>query len=842
MLKVCFWLRFFYLSMACVAHASAAAAVVDVSADITSLVPFVEVCEDPESRLSRADVEQGACAFEAANSGTMSKGFTASNWWLRVRLVNSKTEPIIRWISVGHPKISLVNLYSRDAGGSLWLEQKSGLMIPSSQRPVLATTPVLPVTLQPGKVTDLLVSVRSISAIDLTMYAWDSHKYMSSYQKMQLAHTVALGGLLLTGLFALAIFFQFKDRTFLYYGLAMWCEIGVELVNSGVWPQYLWPEGQPFFLEILPLCVAGAVIGFTLFLHSFIGNLKRFPVTLHLFHASVAVLLSALFWAVAIQYRQGGLIWSLSVVVMLFFSLALITQAAWQGSRQAKMLMITTSAICLLELFRLGVTLGLNSITITMIAGAPWAFVLTAPAVLAGISLHSRELHEKYLLERKTTEIRSQLLARVGHDLRAPLSTILGLSRLLEANSPRTTPREAGIAIGNSGKLLLRQIDDLLDLARLDVGHIRLRPQPIVLATWLAELRVSADLITSQAGNQFRVQAEDLQQVFLADADRLNQVLTNLLINANRATTHGLITLACSAQAVDPDQVQLQFSVTDTGVGIAPSDQARIFEPFEQCGYKKQADGIGLGLAIVRNLVELMGGRIALESAPGEGSRFEFSIVCPRIAQAHAGALSPNATLALPNWQSAQNNGRHILIADDSEEDRMLMRDILLRAGYQVSLADGAMSAMAVNDLKLDAVITDQYMTDGDGWQVLEHFKKGPAAPLVILVSQAQFRPPIGWNNQQPFDAMLSKPVSAESVIDALETVLRQHKVSRPPEPRIAELRKLIQAGEVTLIDQWAQSIKVTEPLCSHYANAIRDALIKLDFDRLRTLSAPESK
>jgi signal transduction histidine kinase/FixJ family two-component response regulator len=577
-------------------------------------------------------------------------------------------------------------------------------------------------------------------------------------------------------------------------------------------------------------------------LHSFIGNLKRFPVTLHLFHASVAVLLSALFWAVAIQYRQGGLIWSLSVVVMLFFSLALITQAAWQGSRQAKMLMITTSAICLLELLRLGVTLGLNSITITMIASAPWAFVLTAPAILAGISRHSREVHEKYLLERKTTEIRSQLLARVGHDLRAPLSTILGFSRLLEANSPRTTPREAGIAIGNSGKLLLRQIDDLLDLARLDVGQIRLRPQPIVLSAWLAELRVSAELMTAQAGNQFRIEAEDLQQVLLADADRLNQVLTNLLINANRATTHGLITLACSAQAVGPDQVQLQFSITDTGVGIAPADQARIFEPFEQGGYKKQADGIGLGLAIVRSLVELMGGRIALVSAPGEGSRFEFSIVCPRAVHAHASALPPGAPPALLNSQPAQSNGKHVLIADDSEADRMQMRDILLRAGYQVSLAEGAMSAMAAHDLKLDAVITDQYMPDGDGWQVLGHFKKIQAALPVILVSQAQFRPPTGWNDQQPFDAMLSKPVSADSVLDALETVLRQHKVSRPPEPKLAELRKLIQAGEVTLIDQWAQSIKSTEPLCGPYANEIQDALIKLDFDRLRTLSAPESK
>ncbi|WP_201493338.1 ATP-binding protein [Rubrivivax sp. A210] len=805
---------------------------------MTSLVPFVEVCEDTSNQLSLVDIENGRCAFDAANASGMSKGFTASDWWMRVRVHNSRPESIDRWFSVGHPKVSLVQLYSRGAGTTQWQQQASGLLIPAAQRPVLATTPVLPVRLEAGQELEILVRVSSKAALDISLHAWESHKYMAAYQKMQLANAVALGGLLLTGLFALAIFFQYKDQTFLYYGLAMWCEIGVELVNSGVWPQYLWPEGRAFALEVLPVCVAGAVVGFTLFLHSFIGDLKRFPVTLHLFHASVAVLLAGLLWAALVQYRQGGLVWSLSVVVMLFFSLALIAQAAWNGSRQARLLMVTTLAICLLELFRLGVTLGLKSITITMIASAPWAFVLTAPAVLAGISRHSRDIHEKYLREKQTTEIRSQLLARVGHDLRAPLTTILGFSRMLENNSARTTPREAGAAIARSGQILLRQIDDLLDLARLEVGQLRLLPQPVVLATWLEEMRINAELMSLHAGNRFCLEAEQLPRRVLIDADRLNQVLTNLLSNANRATSHGVVTLTCAARTNGVQQSRLFFAVADTGVGIAAEDQARIFAPFEQGGgpRNQQASGIGLGLAIVRNLVEMMGGHITVTSAPGAGTQFEFSIDCALLADADGSQPLPITPPEVVTLQ-ATGKGKCILVADDNAEDRLSMQGMLKDAGYRVVLVEGALQATEAKDLALDAVVTDQYMSDGSGWQVLEALKQSHPNLPVILVSQAPALAPSGWKDRIRFDATLTKPVDPKSLLDVLQRVLDPPAAMRPPDSKLAELRKLIQAGEITLIDQWARALKASHPTCGPYAEQVSQALLQLDFDRLRELS-----
>jgi signal transduction histidine kinase/CheY-like chemotaxis protein len=823
----------------------AASPAVDVAADMTALAPFVELCEDGSNQLTLDAVLRGSCTFQAANGATMSKGFSASDWWLRVRLANTRAQAVTRWISVGHPKISLVHLYYRAEGGN-WNEQVSGLLIPAAQRPVIASTPVLPVRLEAGQEVEMLVRVSSKGALDLSMHAWEPSRYLSTYQQMQLAHAVALGGLLLAGLFSIAIFFQLRDRSFLYYGLAMWCEIGVELVNSGVWPQYLWPTQRAFPIEILPMCVAGAVIGFTLFLHSFLGKLKRFALTAHLFHGSVAVLLGGLFWAVAVQYRQGGLVWSLAVVAMLVFSVALIAQAAWQGSRQAKLLMVTTSAICVLELLRLGVTLGLNSISITMIASAPWAFVLTAPVVLAGIASHASEMREKYLLEKHASDIRSQFLARVGHDLRAPLSTILGFSRMLETGSERATPREAGSAIGRSGKVLLRQIDDLLDLAMLDVERLRIRAKAFALPEWLEGIRISAEMMCLDAGNRLVLEATKLPAVVIADADRLNQVLTNLLNNANQASTHGTITLRCRCEETTLDSALLCFSVSDTGVGIPDADQTKIFEAFEQgsSAHRHPSVGIGLGLAIASNLVEAMGSKIALQSKVGAGSTFEFTIQCALATQLDEPDQGKESAVRVPvdsQGRAVLPNGKRILVVEDEASERVHLSEMLVQEGYQVMGAQSLAQAVADPLQELDAVITDQYLTDGTGWQVLEFFSNMFPGLPVILISNAWPQTPQGWNAQLKFHAIFRKPVEFELLLKQLHAAVGMAVLVLPSESDLLALRGLIQGGEVTLIEQWAQSLKLSNPKCIPYCDQVLGALLLLDFDRLQQLSVAKA-
>jgi signal transduction histidine kinase/AmiR/NasT family two-component response regulator len=823
---------------------------VDVSPPMVELAERVAVCADSSTNLSIDDVVAGRCTFSAPATVSMAQGFSNKAWWLRVTLTNPTTQPVERWLSVGHPRISYVQMFSRSQPDTAWQHARSGLWVPAVQRPLVATTAVFPLTIPAAGVIEVFIRVQSETAVDLTPTLWQMQSYLQTYHLMQVAHAAALGGLLLTGLFSVAIFFQFRERSFLYYGLATLCEIGSEMVHSGLLAQYLWPADRPFSIEVLPASVGGAAIFFTLFLRAYLGDLMRFRKTALLFYASLAVMLTSLLWAIFIQYRQGAMAWSFTVVLVLALSVSLMIQAARAGDKSARTLVASFLAISLLELLRFGITLGLKSTTLTLIAGAPWAIVLTAPLILAGIARRSRENRDQVMQAQHASAARSHVLAQISHDLRAPLSTILGFARMLEKQTPNLTPSEGGAVIARSSERLLAQINDLLDLARLDVGRLSISPASFPLQLWLDDVAVSAELMATEAGNRFVLNKSGaLPPTVVADAGRLRQVIDNLLTNANRATANGQIGLNIRAEQLNESEVRLYFEVDDTGAGILPSEQTRIFEPFEQ-GEKSEERrhaGIGLGLAIVSDLVKLMGGNITLTSTLGVGSLFRFSIVCS-LGDAEAsnkhtpasGMESDSATQAsddTPPPTNAAVAGRRILIADDDPHERIVLANLLETAGYSVQVVANGFAAGEALQQQFDAVITDQFMPNGDGWYVLEAACKRWRDLPVILVSSAPSSPPADRTSNHRFSAVLSKPIIEVDLLTTLAHFSGSVPLAAPHPKQLSELRELINTGQVTLIDEWASNLKSATPEFSGFADAVKAAVIRIDFPRLKQLA-----
>ena len=257
-----------------------------------------------------------------------------------------------------------------------------------------------------------------------------------------------------------------------------------------------------------------------------------------------------------------------------------------------------------------------------------------------------RELRLAKTAAESASAAKTAFLANMSHELRTPLNAILGYAQMLERE--RLTDRQSAAArtIHQSGAHLLTLITDVLDLAKIEAGRVELAPSAFDLHACAAGVAEMMKLRAAEKGIDFawRIESGVPRFVFL-DERRLRQVLINLLGNAIKFTAAGSVSLVVRPVPAAGGTRQLRIEVSDTGVGIDEAEQARIFEPFEQFGDReRQFGGTGLGLAISRQIVSLMGGRIAVDSAPGRGSRFWFEIpvmIATEVGEPAAGALLP---------------------------------------------------------------------------------------------------------------------------------------------------------------------------------------------------------
>ncbi|MDR1854370.1 MAG: DUF3365 domain-containing protein [Azoarcus sp.] len=300
---------------------------------------------------------------------------------------------------------------------------------------------------------------------------------------------------------------------------------------------------------------------------------------------------------------------------------------------------------------------------------------------------------------------KSAFLANMSHELRTPLNAVIGFSRLMEKDVALSEENRRTLTIINrSGHHLLTLINDVLELSKIESGKMAVRAaevDPIDLLEQVTEMMRSR---AEQQGLRLRLVADAVPALVLADAGMLRQVLINLLSNAVKFTERGEIVVRVSAEEVEGDACRLRFAVRDTGIGIAPDDLARIFSSFEQVD-SVQRGGTGLGLTISQNYVRLMGGELAVESTPGEGSEFHFTIVVPVVSEAR-----PSAADAPQSPHEDGGEARTLLAALTPEE-----RERLTRAAISLNRAeiDAAIAAIAARlpetGAALTALVGEQY-------------------------------------------------------------------------------------------------------------------------------------
>ena len=338
----------------------------------------------------------------------------------------------------------------------------------------------------------------------------------------------------------------------------------------------------------------------------------------------------------------------------------------------------------------------------------------------------------------RANRAKSEFLANMSHEIRTPLNGVLGVTELL--TDTETVPeRRAYLGmVKSSGESLLGIINDILDFSKIEAGKLDLDAMDFDLPALVDQTMKSFSLNAGQKGIELICQAQDVPGTVVGDPTRLRQVLTNLLGNALKFTAKGEIVVEAQVAGQDADAVSVHFSVRDTGIGISVEQQRKIFEPFVQADSSttRKYGGTGLGLTVSLRLVEMMGGRLWVESEPGHGSCFHFT--------ARLG-VSKKRRGNQPEERDLKDVA--VLVVDDNATNLLVLQGMLANWGMRVRAEAGGKAALALARAAADAgspfplVIADAHMPEEDGFDLARQLRQTPrcaGAAIIILTSASQ--------------------------------------------------------------------------------------------------------
>jgi len=399
---------------------------------------------------------------------------------------------------------------------------------------------------------------------------------------------------------------------------------------------------------------------------------------------------------------------------------------------------------------------------------------------------------EKQVKERKSTEkilrhtlrelenaseVKSDFLASMSHEIRTPMNGIIGMTQMLKRTDINAKQKEYINIIDDSATSLLTVINDILDFSKIEAGKLHLEENIFEISEVTED--VVKLLLPEINKKQLSIKTffdNDLAKSYLGDSTRLKQILINLLSNAIKFTEDGGITISVQKNVNDNLHPSLKISVTDTGIGIEQAKLSSLFSAFTQADSSttRKYGGTGLGLAISKKLVELMNGSIAVESSPGNGSTFWFTITLGKPSSKKA-ASKTNSDQLIAKLKANKFSGS-VLLVEDVEVNQIIARSILEELGFTVTIAQNGQEAIeSFSKQEFSLIFMDCQMPVMDGFEATKHIRKleaGNPTPIIALTALA-----MKGDSQKCFDSgmddYISKPYEMNDIISCVNKWLK---------------------------------------------------------------------
>ena len=387
------------------------------------------------------------------------------------------------------------------------------------------------------------------------------------------------------------------------------------------------------------------------------------------------------------------------------------------------------------------------------------------------VSERTAELEAARHEAERLSRIKSEFLANMSHEIRTPLNGVLGLAQI-GARDHDGHAREVFEQINTSGRLLLGVINDILDFSKIEAGKLRIDLQPLRLQELLERAVATVRERADEKGLKLRIDFDaSLPATCVSDALRLEQVLLNLLSNAVKFTQKGEVCLSACAQ-----EGHLMLAVTDTGIGMSPSQVDRLFRPFEQAdgSTTRRFGGTGLGLTISRRLVEMLGGDIRTQSEPGVGTRVEVWLPLVTDSPPVSGAVPLDEAKPASPARAQRLHGVRVLAAEDNAVNQLVLTELLGIEGAQVAMCDSGADALVRLQTEgrgaFDVVLMDIQMPGMDGYEATRQMLAfAPDLPVIGQTAHAMAEEHHKCRAAGMVDLVV-KPIELEALV---ATVLR---------------------------------------------------------------------
>ncbi len=593
-----------------------------------NLTPFLEYLEDKNNEIDsiqkalKVPDEQ----WKALDHKLVEWGFTNSNFWYRVQLRNETYVAGKHILSIPFPLFDEIEFHTLKQSGDID-SLITGDNIRFNHRPNAHRNFIHEISLERDEQALLYVRSRASSTHNFSLTIYEPHAFVIEDEKLVMVFGLYFGVMFIMFAYNTFIFLVTANRSYLFYILFVASATMFAAVQKGLSNQYLWPNAPKEWVDVSdPFFIFLSVVLALLFTREIL-SIKSRSRNLDLafvFLAAINVLgLFTIFLVPTTTAIYMGIVSAISACV---FCLLVAYMLILRGDRVALYYGISwfflLAAVVIMVLLAFSMV-PLNVFTENIFFLGHVAEVSLLSLVLANLLNESRVEAARAISE---SDAKGEFLARMSHEIRTPLNGILGMSQLMKDTELNVTQRHYNEVVYSSGNYLLTMINDILDYSKIIAGKMELEAVPFDIGKLVEN---TAALFVSRAYDKdlelICVINKSVPKMVVGDPVRLEQVLLNLIGNAIKFTERGYITLTVDLSRKNKGHIE--FVVKDTGIGISPEKQTRLFESFAQADVSthRKYGGTGLGLSITQQLVRIMGGEILVESELGKGSSFSFS-------------------------------------------------------------------------------------------------------------------------------------------------------------------------------------------------------------------------